>query len=376
MEKVMNELLTKIESAGFSRRQFAIKLEVSRETFRRGISCESEMDVEIFFKATNFLYDNPEKKREITKKYFLACTLPSHLEIGLIYFQVQAEYDSMNKLIEKHRDNSNLSIFFTIYKLFNERNNNELRGQALYEEIRSTRFSANPHVQVMVNILYMLALADKPNNNAIIQYVDEVESNLKLIKKGRIRDYLRIFANERIAFMHLWRIELEECRKIAYRIIDSDIDVPMIRITGISCLAESFQIEDPIKAEALLVQSGEMLKEIKVSQQSQKYLAVQTTLAHVRIYNNINIDKIDVSTLHPTERATFEYRFGDRELAISIFEKLKKAGHTPFSGIAYSMCINDMEGIKQALLDFELMGLSFYGQMYKMILNREGVVLA
>ena len=36
----------------------------------------------------------------------------------------------------------------------------------------------------MANILYMLALADKPNNNAIIQYVDEVEANLKLIKKG------------------------------------------------------------------------------------------------------------------------------------------------------------------------------------------------
>ncbi|MGX5634471.1 AimR family lysis-lysogeny pheromone receptor [Bacillus thuringiensis] len=375
MEKVMNELLTKIESAGFSRRQFAIKLEMSRETFRRGISCESEMDAGMFFKATNFLYDNPEKKREITKNYFLACTLPSHLEIGLIYFQVQADYDSMKKLIEKHRENSNLSIFFTIYKLFNKRNNNELRGQALYEEIRSTRFSANPHVQVMVNILYMLALADKPNNNASIQYVGEVESNLKLIKKGRIRDYLRIFADERIAFMHLWRIELEECRKIAYKIIDSDIDAPMIRMTGVSCLAESFQIEDPIKAEALLVQSGEMLKEIKVSQQSQKYLAVQTTLAHVRIYNNINIDKIDVSILHPTERASFEYRFGDRELAISIFEKLKEAGHTPFSRIAYSMCINDIEGIKQALLDFELMGLSFYGRMYKMILNREGAVL-
>ena len=72
-----------------------------------------------------------------------------------------------------------------------------------------------------------------------------------------------------------------------------------------------------------------MLKEIKVSQQSQKYIAVQTTLAHVRIYNNINIDKIDVSTLHPTEQATFEYRFGSRTCTF-YFEELKEAGHTPF----------------------------------------------
>ncbi|PGC92188.1 AimR family lysis-lysogeny pheromone receptor [Bacillus toyonensis] len=376
MKKVMDELLEKIESSGFTRRQFAIRIGASRETFRRGINAESEMDVELFFTAINFLYENPEDKRKITAKYFLACNHPAHLEVGLIYCQVQGEYSLMNALIEQHKENSSLSIFFTIYILFNKRNKNELRGQLLYEKIRETRFSSNPHVQVMANILYMLALADKPNNNAIIQYVDEVEANLKLIKKGRIKDYLRMFADERIAFMHLWRIELNECRKIAYRIIDSPIDIPMIKMTGVSCLAESFQVENPIKAEALLVQAGDMLKEIKISQQSQKYIAVQTTLAHVRIYNNINIDKIDVSTLHPTERATFEYRSGNRELALSIFEELKEAGHTPFSRIAHSMCIQDIDGIKQALLEFELMGLSFYGQMYKMILNKEGVVLA
>ena len=89
----------------------------------------------------------------------------------------------MNALIEQHKENSSLSIFFTIYILFNKRNKNELRGQPLYEKLGDS-FSSNPHVQVMANILYMLALADKPNNNAIIQYVDEVEANLKLIKKG------------------------------------------------------------------------------------------------------------------------------------------------------------------------------------------------
>ncbi|MGG5736765.1 AimR family lysis-lysogeny pheromone receptor [Bacillus cereus group sp. IBL03679] len=374
MLKVMNELLSKIESSGFSRRKFAIKMDVSRETFRKGIACESEMDVELFFKAINYLDINTEVKRELTRDYFSSCNQPSNLVVGLLYSQVQGDYLLMSEIIHTHKENASLSIYFTIYKLFNKRNKNELRGQALYRKIRETQFSANPHVQVMVNILYMLSLADKPNNNAIIQYVDDVESNLALIEEGRIKDYLRMLADERIAYMHLWRIELEQCRKIFNTIIESEVDVPMIKCTALCGLGESYQIEHPQTAEAILVQATEALETINVAQKAQKFIALHTTLAHVRIHNNINVDKIDVSLLHPNERATYECIFGDRELGLSIFDELKKGGFTPFQRISYSLCIHDLEGIKQALLEFELMGLSFYGQMYKMILNREGVV--
>ncbi|WP_346673352.1 AimR family lysis-lysogeny pheromone receptor [Bacillus cereus] len=372
---MMNQLLAKINSAGFSRRQFALKLGVCRETFRKGIAGESEMDVEVFFKATKFLYDNEEAKRKITRDYFLCCMQPSNTIVGLIYSQVQGEYSLMSAILDKHKGNTSLSIYFTIYKLFNKRNKNELRGQALYKIIRATHFSTNPHVQVMVNILYMLALADRPNNNAIIQYIDEVEANLNLLEEGCIKDYLRMFANERIAYMHLWRIELEQSRKIFNAIINSEVDVPMIKCTAICGLGEGYQIDCPETAEALLVQATESLKEINVPQKAQKSIALHTTLAHVRIHNNINVDKIDVELLHPNERATYECLFGNRELGLLIFEELKKNGFSPFQLISYSICIGDMEGIKQALLEFELAGLSFYGRMYKIILNREGVML-
>lgn len=375
LQKVMNQLLSRIDSAGFSRRQFAIKLGVCRETFRKGIAGGSEMDVEVFFKATNFLYDNAEAKRKITREYFSSCMQPSNTIVGLIYSQVQGEYTLMNKILDKHKGNASLSIYFTIYKLFNKRNKNELRGQALYKTLGETQFSANPHVQVMVNILYMLALADRPNNNAIIQYIDEVESNLNLLEEGRIKNYLRMLADERIAYMHLWRVELEQSRRMFNSIINSEVDVPMIKCTAICGLGEGYQIDCPKTAETLLVQATESLKEINVTQKVQKSIALHTTLAHVRIHNNINIDKIDVTLLHPNERATYECLFGNRELGLSIFEELKKKGFSPFQRISYSMCTGDMEGIKQALLDFELAGLSFYGQMYKMVLNREGVVL-
>ncbi|PFQ18139.1 AimR family lysis-lysogeny pheromone receptor, partial [Bacillus cereus] len=138
---------------------------------------------------------------------------------------------------------------------------------------------------------------------------------------------------------------------------------------------EGYQVECPETAEALLVQATESLKKINVTQKAQKSIALHTTLAHVRIHNNINVDRIDVALLHPNERATYECLFGDRELGLSMFGELKKNGFSPFQLISYSLCIDDLEGIKQALLEFELMGLSFYGRMYKMKLNEKGVVL-
>ena len=76
-----------------------------------GYKCRKRNGCRIVFTAINFLYENPEDKRKITAKYFLACNHPAHLEVGLIYCQVQGEYSLMNALIEQHKENSSLSIF-------------------------------------------------------------------------------------------------------------------------------------------------------------------------------------------------------------------------------------------------------------------------
>ncbi|HDR7749824.1 TPA: hypothetical protein QCY00_005969, partial [Bacillus cereus] len=91
--------------------------------------------------------------------------------------------------------------------------------------------------------------------------------------------------------------------------------------------------------------------------------------------NNLNIDKIDVTVIHENEQANYEYNYGDRELGVLMFEQMKRKGFTPFQRLSYSKCIGDMEGIKQALLEFELAGLSFYGQLCKDILMNKGEVL-
>lgn len=374
LQNVMDQVLKKIESGGYSRRNFAEKISVSRETFRRGLTCEYEMDLDVFFKSIDLLFDNSIEKREIIKKYFSACESNSNLEVALIYCQVQGEYNLMQQLIEKHKKKTNLQIFFSIYKLFNKRNNNELKGQALYDELNKKRFSSNPHCQVMVNILYMLALADKPNNNAIIEYVDKIEENLVKISEGYIKDYLSMLVNERKAYMYLWRVKLDECRETCYKIISSSLDIPIVKATALCCLGESYQFDSPIMSEECIGQAIEKLEEVNVPVKAQKYIAFQSTLAHVRLTNNFNIDKIDASVIHENERASYEFNHGDRDLGISIFEELKRKGFTPFQRLSYSKCVGDIEGIKQALLEFELAGLSFYGQLCKDILMNKGEV--
>ncbi|MDZ5608622.1 AimR family lysis-lysogeny pheromone receptor [Bacillus pseudomycoides] len=375
MNEVMNQLLARMDFLGISRRNLALKIGVSREKIRRGIACEYEMDVDVFFKAVDILYERQNEKRAITREYLIECKSISNIEVGLLYCQVHGEYDLMNQLITQNEDKTNLSIFFSIYKLFNKRNKNELKGQALYDELNKRRFSSNPHCQVMINILYMLSLADKPNNNAIIQYVDDMEHNLKKVEEGYIKDYLRMLADERKAYMYLWRVKLDECRNTCYKIINYSLDIPIIKATALCCLGESYQFESPIRSESFLEQAIQKLEEISVPAKAQKYIAFQSTLAHVRLTNNQNVDKIDVNVIHKNERATYEYRHGNRELGIYLFKEMEEKGFTPFQRFAYSECIGDVEGIKQALLEFELAGLSFYGQLCKNILMNKGVVL-
>lgn len=375
MQQVMNELLSRMDSLGYSRRGFAEKLKVSREKLRRGLVCEYEMDVNVFFNAIDFLFEKQNEKRTITREYFSECESISNIEVGLIYCQVQGEYDLMNYLINKHEKKSNLGIFFSIYKLFNKRNKNELRGKELYNELSSKRFSSNPHCQVMVNILLMLSLADMPNNNAIIQYVDAMEHNLEKIKDGIIKDYLRMLADERKAYMYLWRVQLAECRDTCYKIINSCIDIPIIQATAFCCLGESYQFESPYKSIEYLSKAIEKLEEVNVPLKSQKYVAFQSTLAHVRINYEINIKEIDLSAVHKNEKASYEYKFGNRDLGLALFKEMEIEGFSPFQRFSYSKCIGDLEGIKQALLEFELSGLSFYGQLCKNILMSKGEVL-
>ncbi|UDV85415.1 AimR family lysis-lysogeny pheromone receptor [Bacillus cereus] len=375
MQQVMNELLSRMDSLGYSRRGFSEKLKVSREKLRRGLACEYEMDVNVFFNAIDLLFEQQNEKRTITREYFSECESISNIEVGLIYCQVQGEYDLMNYLINKHEKKSNLGIFFSIYKLFNKRNKNELRGKELYNELSSKRFSSNPHCQVMVNILLMLSLADMPNNNAIIQYVDGMEHNLEKMQEGIIKDYLRMLADERKAYMYLWRVQLDECRDTCYKIINSCIDIPIIQATAFCCLGESYQFESPSKSIEYISKAIEKLGEVNVPLKSQKYVAFQSTLAHVRLNYEINIKEIDLSAVHKNEKASYEYKFGNRQLGLALFKEMETEGFSPFQRFSYSKCIGDLEGIKQALLEFELSGLSFYGQLCKNILMSKGEVL-
>ncbi|PGK02574.1 hypothetical protein CN892_27490 [Bacillus anthracis] len=382
MQRVMNQLLSKMESLGYSRRSLTDKLKInfenlkiSREKLRRGLACEYEMDVNVFFSSVDLLFEKQNEKRKIISEFFSKCESISNIEVGLIYFQVQGEYDLMNHLISKNEHKKNLGIFFSIYKLFNKRNKNELRGKALYDELSSKRFSSNPHCQVMVNILFMLSLADMPNNNAIIQYVDAMERNLEKLEKGYIKDYLRMLADERKAYMYMWRVQIDECRETCNNIINSRIDIPIIKATALCCLGESYQFENPLRSEEYLLKAIEKLEEVNVPLKSQKNVAFYSTLAHVRLNNAINIKEINLSAIHKNEKANYEYYFGDRKLGLSLFKEMEIEGFSPFQRFTYSKCTGDLEGIKQALLEFELSGLSFYGQLCKNILMNKGEVL-
>ncbi|PFX91676.1 hypothetical protein COL41_25305 [Bacillus mycoides] len=372
----MKNLLEIKENKKISSRQIAKDIGTSKTTIDNGLQCKTEeLKFEVFLKLVQYICDSPEEQRKIIHKYILLCKSPLNVRKALCYCQAMGEYDLIKQIIEKHADTKGLKKYITVYKIQNKRNQNVARGQQLLDEIYEKEFSSDTDCQVALNILYMEAMYDKQNYNAVIPYADRTEETLKKVKQDYIKQCLQMKYKERLAYIYLMRNDLERCRNTCYEILDSEIDISIIKATAWCCLGESFTFECPDTSEKYIKKAISLCEDIQVPQKAQKYLAFHTTLAHLYIENGINLDKIRFDLIHASEEAFYECMHGDWEKGIELYEKLRKdeKKFTSFQQYSFSKVNNDMIGLKESLESFELIGNIFYAQYAKKELIKEEV---
>ncbi|MGF9769447.1 AimR family lysis-lysogeny pheromone receptor [Bacillus albus] len=372
----MKNLLEIKEHKKISSRQIAKDIGTSKTTIDNGLQCKTEeLKFEVFLKLVHYICDSPEEQRKIIHRYILLCKSPLNVRKALCYCQAMGEYDLIKQIIEKHADTKGLKKYITVYKIQNKRNQNVARGQQLLDEIYEKEFSLDTDCQVALNILYMEAMYDKQNYNAVIPYADRTEETLKKVKQDYIKQCLQMKYKERLAYIYLMRNDLERCRKTCYEILNSEIDISIIKATAWCCLGESFTFECPGTAEKYIKRAISLCEDIQVPQKAQKYLAFHTTLAHLYIENGINLDKIRFDLIHASEEAFYECMHGDWEKGIELYEKLREieGEFTSFQQYSFSKVNNDMMGLKESLESFELTGNIFYAQYAKKELLKEEV---
>ncbi|WIY58962.1 AimR family lysis-lysogeny pheromone receptor [Bacillus arachidis] len=372
----MKKLLKIKGDKKISSRQLAKEIGSSKTTVDNGLQCKTdEFKLEVFLKLVQSICDSLEEQRQIIHEYILLCKTPLNVQKALCYCQAMGEYDLIKQIIEKHAETKGLKKYLSVYKIQNKRNQNVARGQQLLDEIYAKDFSSDTVCQAALNILYMEAMYDKQNYNAVIPHADRTEANLTEIKQDYIKQCLQMKYKERLAYIHLMRNDLERCRNTCYEILDSEMDISIIKATAWCCLGESFTFECPYTAEKYIKKAISLCENIQVPQKTQKYLAFHTTLAHLYIENGINLDKIRFDLIHTSEKAFYECMHGDWEKGIELYEGLRKDGKefTAFQQYSFSKVNNDIMGLKKSLESFELTGNIFYSQYVKKELLKEEV---
>lgn len=391
----MKKIDAYIESKNISLRGIAKDIDVDYSVIRNGVKgSTSEMKLETFLLFVNKVYIDKER-RDIVNEFIKKCKAPLNIRKCLAYCQCAGEYYLMDHILEKqelkilrqkevkkknkgNKEKHELELHLDIYKLYNQRNNNLLKGQELLEDLYNLPLPKDEECLVLLDTLYMAAMYDIPNIHAMQPYADKIMSNLDNIENAFIKSCLEMICYERIAYVQLLRNDLDLCRVTCGKILSSKLDLPIIKATAYFCMGESFsqgKQSDICIAENYMELAVKILEDVNTPRKTQKYKAFKTTLAHLFIENNFNLHKIDFSNIDITEEAYYECEFGDYDKGMKLYKQIQEEGKwSPFVEYSFSKVTNDSEGLKRALLSFESCGHTYYANLVKRSLLREGVL--
>lgn len=369
----MHELIL----AKMSMRKFAKMLGIDRKKIIKGLTGQSktEMKLDVFLKIVYALYEDHSSRRKRMNLFILEAKTPLNIRKGVCFAHVCGEYSIITQLVDMHKENAQVEKYLKVYDIYNQRSENKLKGQELIDKIEESAISSDPECQTLMNLIYMVAMYDQDNAKATAPYATLVYKNLQEIEQKFIQDCLTIQYNERMAYQYLLNNDINEAREKCYDIINCELEVPILKATAKGCLGETYIYECPLTAEKHIIEALSWIEEIKVPKQSQKFFAFKTTLAHVYLEYNFNIDKIDFNYIHENEEALYECLHGDREKGLAMFKSLEEKGFTSHQLFAYSKATNDLEGLRAALLSFQRSGNIFYSEGVKRILMKEEVTI-
>ncbi|MGR6004865.1 AimR family lysis-lysogeny pheromone receptor [Bacillus cereus] len=380
MKKLVEEVRDFIDSNNMIRNDLATKIGISSMTLSNGLNGKFEMKFENFLNLLSEVYDSPREIRLKIKKFAMKCTSDLNLKKALFYCQVAGEYDALQYLIRKYKNNSNLKKYIDVYELFNLRNRNEARGQELIDLINNLVATKDADCKILKEMLLAVCMYDKGNYSAMLPYTENAKNALPKVTNSFIKQCMEFYFYERQAYVQLLNNNLAESRKIANKVVEANFNALITKATALCRLGESFIFSDSsglLKAEKFILEAIDLLSEVSSTQQTRKYKAFHTTLAFLYIENGFNLNKIDFSKIDKAEIAFYEAKYGDRKIAIKLLNELleENGSLTGFQWYyyAYARPEKRIEYLNKALLELAKNGNIYYMQAIREALTKEQV---
>ncbi|PEQ09940.1 AimR family lysis-lysogeny pheromone receptor [Bacillus toyonensis] len=314
----------------------------------------AEMKFDNFLLITTVLYENLEERKAILNEFISLLETPLNIRKALVFYQGVGEFESIDTLIEEHKDNDKLKKYLCVYKFFNMRNKNEKKGQPLIDELDKKSFSMEAECGVLVNMIYSFSMYDIFNIRAMHPYSDRVEKNLDDMTKGFIKACLELHYKDRVAYIRLFNDELEECRALCNDILESELEIAVVKATAMCCIGESYMLQDQCLSEKWISDSIKYLDQHGVSRDSRKYTAFNTTLNFLYIEFGFNLDRINFDYIDTSELGYYIGLYKDKEKGLKmLYNLVEERGSSPFTDYYIARINEDLEGLERALLRFE-----------------------
>ncbi|HDT6579518.1 TPA: hypothetical protein QFT23_005815 [Bacillus cereus] len=314
----------------------------------------AEMKFDNFLLITAVLYENMEERKTVLNEFISLLENPLNVRKSLVFYQGIGEFENIDILIEEHKDNDKLRKYLCVYKFFNMRNKNEKKGQLLIDELDKKSFSMEAECGVLVNMIYSFSMYDIFNIRAMHPYSNKVEKHLNDMTRGFIKSCLELHYKDRVAYIKLFNDELEECRALCNEVLDSALEITVIKATAMCCVGESYMFDDQLLAEKWLLDSINYLDQHGVSRDSRKYIAFHTTLNFLYIEFGFNLDKINFDYIDTSELGYYIGLYKDKKKGLKmIYNLVAERGSSPFTDYYIARINEDLEGLERALIRFE-----------------------
>ncbi|PGC93932.1 AimR family lysis-lysogeny pheromone receptor [Bacillus toyonensis] len=356
MRELMKKIKKDIDDKGFKIRPLAKKVGVDRTVITDGIvTCKTaEMKLDTFMKIMDVVYENLEKRQEVIRSFIKIAQNELNIRKSLVYCQGTGEYELMDFVIKENRNNEEVKKYLRVYEVFNKRNKNEKKGYPLLDELKQKTFSTDAECQIMLNTLYAFTMNDIFNIRAMHPYTGNVESYLLEVTDNFIHNWLTMYFDERMAYIYMFDDKIEFCRQKCYKILNSELIIPLIRATSMCCLGESYMFEDQILAEKWIADSINYLNQHGVSRDSRKYIAFNTTLNFLYIEFGFNLEKINFDYIDTSELGYYIGLYKDKKKGLKmIYNLVEERGSSPFTDYYIARINEDLKGLERALIRFE-----------------------
>ncbi|MBJ7951876.1 AimR family lysis-lysogeny pheromone receptor [Bacillus cereus] len=386
MEKVLSQLIDKIDFKRLKQDELAKVLGISGGSFSKNLSGKRQFNFWNVVKLLNILCeDDMMKKKDLIHRFSIVTTSKKNSRIAMEYANALGDLELLELMIEKEKKSS-LAInreWAYVYELVWKRGKGNLTGTSFLEELehrKNSRKIKTKEMQVLLGILTFYTMYDLERFNSLFDYAEVLQPEVNNIEDDFIRIAYTMRIKEGLAYAYLTAEKIEECRSLCHEIINTNDEnncLLILKASAFVYLGESYMMEDYSKSEWHIKEALSVLGDCPFERMAKRRKNILNTYAFLKLIYGKQVDFIE--ECGEAEKAFNEIVNGDKEVAKKILNDLKiknvelSAMQTCILGIAN----DDTELVNKAIKMYECAGNIFYSKFAKILLvdiNRYGTI--